>query len=106
MVSRLPVWVKDHVNRANRLRFDAEERLKRHLDTQSPTSVYVWELGSNEERKYYIQSDQVTFELKNGNKIQIRNEVDSVRIMGIGFGELSIKPHVSNVVGIKYEDNL
>jgi hypothetical protein len=104
-VLKLPVWAQEHIQLINKLRLQAEDKLKCFLDGQSPTNVYVWESGSEEERFRYIQSDQVVFELENGNQIQVRNEGDSVRIMGIGFGELTIKPHVSNVVGIRHGDN-
>jgi hypothetical protein len=44
----------------------------------------------------------VTFELENGSQIQVRAEKDSIRVMGVGFGMLTIKPHSGNVVTIKY----
>lgn len=101
MVLRLPAWAQEHINNINRLRFRAEQHLKKYLDDQTPSKVFISEDLS--EHKSYIQNDQVTFELSTGNQIQVRHEGNSIRIMGIGFGELEIKPHVSNVVSITHK---
>jgi hypothetical protein len=103
MVLKLPQWAQEFINHINRLRFEAEQRLKKSLDGQTPSNVFVWEPWVKAGKdKVFIQSDQVAFKLSTGNVIQVRAEGDHVTVMGIGFGELTIKPHVSNVVTIKH----
>lgn len=102
MVLKLPAWVQNHIQRINGLRFEAEQRLKKYLDDQTPSKVSVrYPLSS--ERKF-IQEDFIFFELDNGQKIRVAPCGGHIEVIGVGLGALEIIPAASNAVSIKLSD--
>lgn len=101
-VKLLPKWAQRMFALCVSERDLAVRKLKNFLDSLSPSKVYTWELL--EDRKHFIQDNQIYFELDNGRKISVRNNGDRIELMGVGWGALEITPHVSNVITVKLSD--
>lgn len=104
LVLKLPQWAQAHIQHINGLRLQAETLLKRFLDEQTPSKVYTWEPGREDETKRYVQDDRVYFELKDGRRICVALKDDCVELTGYSFGNLQITPHVSNQISVRLSD--
>jgi hypothetical protein len=102
MVLKLPAWAQKHIQLINGLRFQAEQLLKRFLDFQTPSKIYIWE--PSVDSKKFIQDDRVYFEFKDGRRICVALKGDCVELTGYSFGNLEITPHVANQISVKLSD--
>lgn len=98
MVLKLPRWAQEHIQHINRLRFQAEQKLKEYRDSLTPSPVYVREPLT--ENKHFLQTDSVTFEV-DGGTLEACVDDGNLTVRGSGIrSSLAVRPHVSNVVSI------
>lgn len=115
LIAKLPKWAQAHIAEIQGQRDTAVDALKRYVDNQTPSRIFVTDLvctkkGGPDFNKIYIQAprEEVTFDLdetpsirENQVTIRIDRENRTQLLISASWNQISMFPLASNMIALK-----
>lgn len=100
-LTKLPKWAQEAITSLQRQRDNAQAELKRLLDSQTKSFIYVHSRTLNLDDRSYIQDDSVNFVIE-GGEIEVFLDDGELKLMARGLNtQIAVIPSVTNVIRVR-----